>query len=261
MLPDGWVAKPLPGELPVDCSWFDPWGGDYRVLVWAGEIQITREPNQRPVPIPKGLEARMELEFGRVPELMYVFEYPQGWLALSNQGEFGGGRFEWWDRTLSSGQSITIGDGERAQDVIRATASGDVVFVLQSLWHHVNTGQLAELRREHDHFTSRVIARYDRAPTDMLPQPDGSWLVLTENAVWHTLPTGTVELMARLPPVPQNETTLAVDDAGRLYAGGRLGVMRLTPSWGTTLRYIPDLLLPKGFSFERCASARRPYYY
>lgn len=252
MVPDGWVATPLPTDLSLDCPWSNLEEQEYQVHAGAGEIQITRQPSGR-VAIPKGLEARMDLELGRVPALRYVFEYREGWLAFS-EGEWIS-NIEWWDRSLSSGRAITIGDRSVPQDVVRAAASGDEVLVLQVPWLTGSGGQLAALRREGDHFTSRVIARYDSGPLDMLPQPDGSWLVLTKDAVWRTLRTGSVELVVHLPEVPQSPTSLAADGEGRLYIGGRVGVLRLTPRWDTSLRYLPDLLLPKNFSLERCSSA------
>jgi hypothetical protein len=195
----------------------------------------------------------MELELGHVPDLQYVFEYPQGWLAMCDHGEWGGG-IEWWDRSLDGGQRVMIGADDSPQNVVRAIASGDVILVLQAESYARSIGQLAELWREHDHFTSRVIARYDRAPSEMLAQPDGSWLVLVDDALWRTRRTGSVELIARLPSVYQYHASLATDDAGRLYLAGAVGVLRLTPRWDSDFGYVPDLLLPEGSSFERCWS-------
>ena len=88
-----------------------------------------------------------------------------GWLVLFDHGEFGGG-IEWYAESGGKPRSITIGeqseDDLNAQNVNRAVAKGGALYVLQGLSHlGLSAGQLAVVWPEHDHFTSRVIARYD----------------------------------------------------------------------------------------------------
>src|SRR4029078_7287464 len=101
-----------------------------------------------------------------------------------------------------------MGAHDAPQNVVSAVTSGDRILVLQADSYVRNIGQLAELWREHDHFASHVIARYDVAPMGTWAQPDGSCLVLMADAVWRTLRTGTVQLIASLPWVPQYHTSL-----------------------------------------------------
>jgi hypothetical protein len=118
---------------------------------------------------------------------------------------------------------------------------GGALYVLQGLSH----GHLAKVWREHDHFTSHVIARYDSEPFEWVREPDGSWLVATAQALWRTTDAGISTLVARFPEVIWYGTSLARAPDGTIYVGARNGVLRLTPVWPEAPRYAADWLMPR----------------
>ena len=166
----------------------------------------------------------------------------------------------WDDQQAERYSSIMIGAmrGELVpQNVNRAMAVDGVLYVLQGLSHMtLSAGQFSALWREHDHFTSRVIARFRSEPVDWIFQSDGTWLVLTWEAVWRTSRNGEVELITRLPDVLEYPLNLSGAPDGTLYVGGRGAVLRLTPLWSEAPRYAADLLVPKGR--EPCKKEAEP---
>lgn len=168
---------------------------------------------------------------------------------MFDHGEFGGG-VEWFARSGGPPRSVFIGtreiEGSTPQNVNRVIAAGQAIYVLQGLSHlGISEGQLAMLWREHDHFTSHVIARFDSEPFDWIRLEDGSWLVATWNAIWHTAEGGTNTLVARLPSVVWVPNSFVREDDGTMYIGMRGGVLRLTPAWPDMPRYAGELLLPE----------------
>ena len=97
--------------------------------------------------------------------------------------------------------------------------------------------------REHDHFTSHVIARYSLEPFDWIPESDGSWLVATKEALWRTSEIGASTVVTRFPDVLGDPDSLARAADGTLYVGAKNGVLRLTPLWPETPRYLADWLV------------------
>jgi ligand-binding sensor domain-containing protein len=71
----------------------------------------------------------------------------------------------------------------------------------------------------------------------------GTWLVATEEGLWRTSEAGVSTLVARFPDVLSNPDSLARAADGTLYVGARNGVLRLTPLWPETPRYLPDWLV------------------
>jgi hypothetical protein len=57
-----------------------------------------------------------------------------------------------------------------------------------------------EVWRDHDHFTSHVVARYDSEPVAWIPLA-GGFLVATWEVIWQTKMDGTNTLASRLPDV------------------------------------------------------------
>jgi hypothetical protein len=247
--PKGWVALPLAAGIPAEC---DLQREAIVAHAESGDVQLRAAARWRDVALPEALVPRVSAQHAR--GVVGVFEEPDGWIVLSNRGEFGGG-ITWYERSGGSGRSIAIGEkyGELVpQNVRRAVAADGALFLLQGVTHlFMGDGHLAVLRREHDHFTTRVIARYRLEPLDWVMEPDGLWLVLTPDAIWRTSRSGNVELVAHVPKV-YGVGSLARAADGRLYVGGRGGVIRLTPRWQEHPRYLSDFLLPEGSSQAAC---------
>jgi hypothetical protein len=128
-----------------------------------------------------------------------------------------------------------------------------VVYVLQGLAHIMpRPGQLAAVWREHDHFASRVVARYRTKPGEWIRDGADSWLVVTVDAIWRTSRRGSVELVARLPRVLPTVTSLVRKADGTLYLGTAGGALRLTPRWDREPRYLEEILVEQGSEGEAC---------
>jgi hypothetical protein len=248
--PSGWVAAPLASGFIDECQ---TWGASYEVRVERGEPRFSVRRRNTEVRIPEAIAPRMSTAHAQ--SVKFVFEDDEGWVVMFDLGEFGGG-VEWYPKAGGEPRSIVIGqdDGEYVpQNVNQAMTLKGVLYVLQGLSHLGSSGgQLAMLWREHDHFTSQVIARYPTEPTDWLLQPDGTWLVLTEDAIWQTSATNGVTLVARLASGIDYPASLAQSYDATLYVGGRGGVLRLTRLWDEHPRYASDLLIPKGSAQETC---------
>jgi hypothetical protein len=171
----------------------------------------------------------------------YVFDHDDGWIVLFDHGEFGGG-IEWYARAGGPPRSIVIGGqssgNSESQNVNRALAVGGELHMTYS------GGQLAKLWREHDHFTSQVVARYASEPFDWIREPDGSWLVATHRALVRTTEAGTSTLVARFPDLLSDPDVVIRAPDGTFYVGARNGVLRLTPTWPEIPRYAQDWLEP-----------------
>jgi hypothetical protein len=252
--PDGWVAAPLAKGKPEDCENlnFD----DYSVRIESNKVHLVATEDRKPlIPIPAALASRMSADHAAV--VKYVFEDADGWLVLFDHGEFGGGA-EWYAKSGGAPRSIDIGESASPtdsvpQNVNRAMTIDGVVYVLQGLTHLMTQpGQLAALWREHDHFTSRVIARYRTEPFDWLLQNDGTWLVATNEAIWQTSREGGVSLVTRLPDVLEYPSSLAKTADGTFYVAGRAGALRLTSVWAEHPRYAADWLMPKASAQQEC---------
>ncbi len=252
--PSNWVVAPLAGGIPRYCDYPRDW---YEAHLDSGKLALDEAPMRKTVPIPAPLATRMSPQHAEV--VKYIFEEVDGYLVMFDHGEFGGG-IEWYEKSGGPPRSITIGAvrGELVpQNVNRAMAVDGVLYVLQGLSHMgFSAGQFSALWREHDHFTSRVIARYRSEPVDWIFQTDGTWLVLTWEAIWKTSNNGEVELIARLPDVLEYPNSLSGTPDGTLYIGGRGAILRLTPLWSEAPRYAPDLLVPKGR--EPCKNQGEP---
>jgi hypothetical protein len=203
--------------------------------------------------IPTALLPRMSRDHAQV--VKYVFEDPSGWLVLFDHGEFGGG-IEWYARERSNPRSLVIGASDDelvAQNVNRAMSVDGRVFVLQGLTHlGYSAGQLSVLWREHDHFTSRVIARYLSEPVDWLLQADGTWLVLTWDGIWRTSQSGELTMFARLPEDICEPTSIVRTADERVYVGCRGGVVRLVPHWIQDPKFAAEWLMPEGSEEAAC---------
>ncbi len=246
--PAGWPAVSLATRRPPDCY---GWHDYYAVRLDAGKLRIGKAATLR-APIPSALLPRMSRDHAAV--VKYVFEDPDGWLALFDHGEFGGG-VEWYAREGGEPRSIVIGANKGdlvPQNVNRAMSVGGTVFVLQGLSHMgYSGGQLSTLSHEHDHFTSRVIARYLTEPVDWLLEPDGTWLVLTWDGIWRTSQSGELTLFARLPDVCQPTSMTRTAD-NHVYIGCRGGAVRLVPRWNQDPRFAPEWLIPEDSKQAAC---------
>lgn len=152
-------------------------------------------------------------------------------------------------------RSIVVGEGRPhgpPQNVTRATTVDGRLVVLQGLSHMVGAGQLAVIWREHDHFTSQVIAQFESEPIDWLALPGHEWLVATTEHIWHVRETGEISPVARLPQILSYPSSLARSSDGTLYLGGSGGVLRLTPLWKEDPRYAADWLVSKRSPAEDC---------
>ena len=253
--PYGWIAEPLARAFPQECLRS---GENYEVQVDNEKLRfgILRYTNS--VKIPQPLVTRMSVHHANV--VKYVFEDVDGWLVMFDHGEFGGG-IEWYSKSGGAPRSIAIrkdaGD-DVSQNVNRAAAIDGVIYVLQGLSHMgTSDGQIASVWREHDHFTSRIIAKYRSEPVDWILQSDGTWLVLTWEAIWGTSRTGNVKLVARLPEELGYPSSLAQASDGSLYIGARSGVLRLTRTWDEDPRFAADWLMPQGSPNQECWSKWR----
>jgi hypothetical protein len=251
-VPPGWVAFPLAAGSPEDCE-TDPQVHVARLQ--AAKLRLDREEahSAEIFHLPYDLSIRMTLEHAR--GVRYVFDYPDGWIVMFDQGEFGGG-IEWYAHGGGDALSIAmIADAAHPmpENVLRAVARGPIVFVLQGLAHGTSSsGQLAALWREGDAFATRVIARYDSKPSDWQPEPDGSWLVLTTTSIWRTSPGGDHALILRLPRAAHGMDSLAQTPDGSFYVTGLDGVVRLSPTWSEPPRHRADMVLAQGSAIERC---------
>jgi hypothetical protein len=205
--PSGWASVSLARGIPSDCdSLFD----EREIWIDSGELRTsTGQHGQRPA-IPKSLTIRISTEHARY--VNYVFEDDEGWTVTFDHGEFGGG-VEWYAKSGGAPQSVIVGQEAGyhvPQNVNRAMVIDGGLFVLQGLSHlTLSVGQLAVIRREHENFTSRVIARFPSEPFDWILIPNGSLLVATRNAIWHVSKTGHVALFTRLPDVLEYPSALA----------------------------------------------------
>lgn len=254
--PDGWVVESMARRpLNSDCIINQK---AYEARLLGGALQLRPIPNGKPQPIQLPSQLIPRMSAAHSAGVKYVFSVENGWLVLLDRGEFGGG-VEWYQQAVGPPQSIIVGEPSEAeqnpQNVVRAVAKGDALYVLQGLSHlGLSAGQLAVIWPEHGHFMSRVIARYASAPVDWIPEPDGSWTVVTWEAVWHTSASGSSELVARLPGELWYPYSLTRTDDGTLFVGSRGGVLRLTPAWEETPRYQADFLMPEGSRLGECGS-------
>ncbi|HEY4104903.1 MAG TPA: hypothetical protein VGM44_13485 [Polyangiaceae bacterium] len=251
--PDGWRSLPLAGRLPLSRCY--SYGESYQGTLVDDRLII--KPAQRAAaPLPRALAARMSPDHAGY--VTHVFEEKSGWLVMFDHGEFGGG-VEWYERQGGEPRSVHIGPAKEdeidPQNVNQAIADGSAVYVLQGIAHMgINQGQVAKIWREHDHFTSHVIARYDSEPVAWIPLSDG-FLVTTWEAIWHTKFDGTTTLISRLPSVIWYPSSLARASDGTLYVGTRGGVLRLTPTWPDDPRYAVDYLWPRRPDQPDCSVA------
>lgn len=250
--PDGWRTIPLASRLPSDRCY--SYGKSYEVTLVDDQPLI--KPAQRAAAkLPRALAARLSTDHARY--VTHVFEDGSGWLVMFDHGEFGGG-VEWFDRRGGEPRPVHIGpvkeDEIDPQNVNQARADGSTVYLLQGIAHlGISQGQLAKVWREHDHFTSHVIARYDSEPVAWIPLVDG-FLVTTWEAIWHTKTDGTTTLVARLPSVIGYPRSLARASDGTLYVGTRGGVLRLTPTWPDQPSYVADYLWPARPGLPDCSA-------
>jgi hypothetical protein len=252
--PSGWIVAPLTGGVPRYCDYRGDW---YEAHLYSGKVTLEVVPARRAAAIPVPLASRMSAH--HADAVNYVFENEDGYLVMFDHGEFGGG-IEWYEKSGGPPRSITI--GARRGDVVpqnvnRAMTVDGVVYLLQGLSHlGFSAGQFSALWREHDHFTTRIIARFRSEPVDWILQEDGTWFVLTGEAIWRTTKSGDMEIVARLPDVLEYPLNLSESSDGTLYVGGRGAVLRLTPLWSEAPRYASDLLVPK--DRERCENEAEP---
>jgi hypothetical protein len=240
--PDGWAALPLAERLPSSRCY--AYGESYEMALVDDRPNIKR--NRRvSAKLPQQLATRLSPDHAQY--VTHVFEDDSGWLVMFDHGEFGGG-IEWFERQGGEPRQVHVGpatkDAIDPQNVNQALADGSSVYVLQGISHlGISEGQLAKVWREHEHFTSHVIARYASEPVAWVPLADG-FLVTTWEAIWHTKLDGTTALVSRLPDIVWYPTSLARASDGTLYVGIRGGVLRLTPTWPEQPRYVADYLWP-----------------
>jgi hypothetical protein len=248
--PAGWQSLALTSGLPQsDCY---SYGESYvAALVHEGLVKGEGVGSAK---IPAPLANRMSEDHAR--GVKYVFESDDGWVVMFDHGEFGGG-IEWYART--GGQPRSIFGGPPAQDdfvpqnVNRALAADGVIYVLQGLSHMgISEGQLVRIWREHDHFSSHVIARYASEPVDWIRRDDGAWFVATWNAIWETREGAPSTVVARLPEIMSYPTSLLLAADGTFFVGTRGGVVRLTPTWPDAPRYAADFLWEAGSQTRDC---------
>ena len=238
--PVGWSALSLLEDLSKTSCY--QYGESFAVTIDAGKPVLRAVGRPAPARLPVDLAKRVSSDHAE--KIRYVFETDDGWLVLFDHGEFGGG-IEWFDRRGGDPRSIVVGEAYPGdyvpQNVNRAMASDGALFVLQGITHGVSSGgQLVKVWREHDHFTSHVIARYSSEPVDWIREPGGIWLVVTWDAVWRTSDAGTSTLVAGLPDVLDYPNSLARSADGTFYIGMRGGIVRLTPTWPDAPRYAAD---------------------
>jgi hypothetical protein len=221
-------------------------GVEYLVMVEPTGLSFRESKGPVPAKIPASLEKQLSSDHAR--GVRYVFEDNDGWIVLFDHGEFGGG-MEWYPRAGGAPRPFSVGssrEGWSPQNVNRAMPIGRDLFLLQGLSHlSLSAGQMARVWREHDHFTSGVIARFSSEPFDWIREGDGTWLVATQDGLWRANPAShTVELVARFPEFLIYPTSLVRTADGLFYVGGRNGVLRLTPTWPDMPRYFAEWLQP-----------------
>jgi len=225
----------------------------YQALNEAGKVRIVEDAPEHPVPIPASVAPRMSNAHAR--GVNYVFEDAEGWIVMFNNGEFGGG-IEWYAKSGGPPKSIDVVEGREDggyQNVNRAMSISGRLYVLQGIAHGtLSEGQLAVFWREHDHFSSHVIAKFRSEPIDWIPFSDGSWLVATWEAIWRISNAGTIVLEARISEAIDYPSSFIGTPDGTLYVGGRSGVLRLTPMWPDLPRYALDMLLPTQSDQHKC---------
>lgn len=242
--PQGWQAVALTSRPPqLDCY---SYGESYVAVLDHGALVMGAAQEKAKLPAP--LASRMSYDHART--VKYVFEAGDGWVVMFDHGEFGGG-IEWFARVGGAPRSVFVGTQEQdkitPQNVNRAMAADGVIYVLQGLAHMgTNEGQLAKIWREHDHFTSHVIARYSSEPVDWIRRDDGTWLIATWTAIWETREGAPSTLVAHLPHIMSYPTSLVNAADGTLFVGMRGGVVRLTPTWPDVPRYSADFLWHPG---------------
>ena len=238
--PPGWQKVGLTRRPPeLDCY---SYGESYLAALEHERLVTANAPGK--VALPVLLASRMSEDHAST--VKYVFEDDDGWLVMFDHGEFGGG-IEWFARAAGSPRAIFVGTHRQEkivpQNVNRALAADGVIYVLQGIAHQgTNQGQLAKIWREHDHFTSHVIARYSAEPIDWIRRADGTWLIATWNAIWATREGASSTLVARLPQIMSYPTSLVSAANGTLFVGMRGGVLRLSPTWPEAPQYAADFL-------------------
>jgi len=238
--PTGWQTVRLTSGPPqLDCY---SYGESYVAALDHGALVKGAWLEKAKFPAP--LASRMSEDHART--VKYVFEADDGWVVMFDHGEFGGG-VEWFARAGGEPRSVFVGTQEQdeitPQNVNRAMAADGVIYVLQGIAHQgTNEGQLAKIWREHDHFTSHVIARYPSEPVDWIRRGDGTWLIATWTAIWETREGAPIAIVARLPDIMSYPTSLVSTADGTLFVGTRSGVVRLSPTWPDVPRYAADFL-------------------
>jgi hypothetical protein len=250
-VPNGWEAVPFAGDTPPTHCEDVPF---YEVALEQERLAI-REAREAAMP-KVTVELRNRLLHDYPAPVKFVFTVVDGWLVMSDFGEFGGG-IDWYAVAGGSPRRVIVGlPGEQnppPQNVQRAQAIGGKLFVLQGLAHLGDwVGQLAAIWRERSRFSTHVVARYRSEPVDWIRESEGVWLVLTHYVIWRTYENGTNEFVA-LVPVWNPNSLLRLHD-GVLLVGARGGVLRLTPTWDDTPRYASEFLVPKGWRERICAS-------
>jgi len=250
--PPGWQTVALTSGLPQsDCY---SYGQSYVAALDHDRLVMGKAPDAAKIPLL--VASRMSEDHART--VKYVFEADDGWVVMFDHGEFGGG-IEWYARAGGPPRSVFVGPRERddfvTQNVNRALAADGVIYVLQGIAHMgISEGQLAKIWREHDHFTSHVIARYASEPVDWIRRDDGNWFVATWNAIWETREGAPSTVVANLPDVMQYPTSLARAANGTFFVGTRGGVVRLAPVWPDAPRYAADFLWEAGGHKRDCST-------
>ncbi|HVY28340.1 MAG TPA: hypothetical protein VHB79_17415 [Polyangiaceae bacterium] len=248
--PAGWQTVNLTSRPPqLDCY---NYGDSYVVALDHGAL--VTGPGLQKANLPAPLASRMSEDHART--VKYVFEADDGWIVMFDHGEFGGG-IEWFARAGGQPRSVFVGPHDQdefvPQNVNRALAADGVIYVLQGISHMgTSEGQLAKIWREHDHFTSHVIARYASEPVDWIRHNDGTWLIATWTAIWETHEGARSNLVAHLPDIISYPTSLVNAADGTLFVGTRGGVVRLSPTWPDAPRYAADFLWKPGSPRRDC---------
>jgi hypothetical protein len=252
----GWQTVGLTSSSPqLDCY---AYGESYVAALDQGALAMGAAQEKARLPAP--LASRMSEDHART--VKYVFEADDGWIVMFDHGEFGGG-IEWFARAGGAPRSIFVGTQQQdeitPQNINRAMAADGAIYVLQGIAHMgINEGQLAKIWREHDHFTSHVIARYPSEPVDWIRRGDGSWLIATWSAIWQTLDGAPSAVVANLPKIMSYPTSLVSTADGTLFVGTRGGVIRLTPTWPDVPRYATDFLWKPGSTRRDCHAVANP---
>jgi hypothetical protein len=253
--PSGWAAVALWNGFPERNCYS---GFSYVASLDHERLVKGEAPAQ--AKLPALLASRMSDAHART--VKYVFEADDGWVVMFDHGEFGGG-IEWFARAGGQPRSVLIGaqkeDDIVPQNVNRALLADGVIYVLQGIAHlDTNEGQLAKIWREHDHFTSQVIAQYSSEPGDWIRTDDGSWFVATWHAIWQTREGAASILISRLPGIMWYPTSLLRAAGGTFFVGTRGGVVRLTPVWPDAPRYAVDFLSEAGAQRRDCPTGEEP---